>query len=147
LDALRLALAKGVEASGERIHKVQWPSFTGLPTGLATQGSATGGVQFLSIAHLGAAQVAAAKAAAMPATPHYRGQICDGVEDVGGVAPLAVSECERLIEAAWIVVGVEAAVGAWAIARRGIDVDDLGYHVREVYTRIRAHLPIGREGD
>src|SRR5699024_5622653 len=31
LDALRLALAKAVETAGERLHKVQWPAFSGLP--------------------------------------------------------------------------------------------------------------------
>jgi histidine ammonia-lyase len=147
LDALRIALAKAVEASGERLHKLQWPAFSDLPTGLADEGGATGGVQFLSLGHLGAAQVAEAQVAAMPVTPHYRGQICDGVEDIGGLAPFAVAQCERLIDAAWNVAAVEAVVGVWAITRRGLAADHLGAKLREPFAQIRALLPIGCEGE
>src|SRR5699024_1326069 len=79
--------------------------------------------------------------------PHYRGQLCDGVEDVGGLAPFAVAECERLIEAAWTVAAVEATVGAWAIARRQLSVDQLGTGIQDTYVRIRELLPIGHEGE
>ncbi len=147
LDGLRLAAAKAVEASGERLHKVQWPAFSGLPTGLAENAGATGGVQFLNLGHLGASRVAAAKTAAMPVTPHYRGQICDGVEDIGGLAPLAVSECERLLGAAWDVAAVEAIVGTWAIAHRGLAADRIGAGLRGPFEQIRALLPFGREGE
>jgi histidine ammonia-lyase len=147
LDALRAALAKAIEASGERLHKTQWPAFSGLPTGLAAEGRATGGVQFLSLGHLGAANVSAAKIAAMPVTPHYSGQICDGVEDIGGLAPFAVAQCEQLLAAAWNVAAVEAIVGVWAIARRGISPDHLGAGLRQTFGRIKARLPMGHEGE
>lgn len=147
LDALRIALAKAVETSGERMHKAQWPAFSGLPTGLADESGVVGGVQFLSLGHLGAANVAACKIAAMPVTPHYRGQICDGVEDIGGLAPFAVAECERLIDAAWNVVAVEAIVGVWAIARRGLAPERIGAGLRKPFAAIQPMLPIGREGE
>lgn len=147
LDALRLAMAKAVEAAGERLHKTQWPAFSGLPTGLAEAGGAIGGVQFLSLGHLGAANVAACKIAAAPATLQYSGQICDGVEDIGGLAPLAVTQCERLVEAAWNVAAVEAVVAAWAIVRRGLAAPAIGAGLREPFTAIRSLLPIGREGE
>lgn len=147
LDAVRGAVAKAVESSGERLHKSQWPDFTGLPTGLAGEPGPTGGVQFLALGHLGAANVAACKIAAMPVTPHYRGQICDGVEDIGGLAPFAVAECERLAEAAWNVVAVETIVGVWAIARRGLTAARIGAGLRAPYQAIRPLLPIGREGE
>ena len=108
LDALRLAVAKAVEASGERVHKLQWPSFSGLPAGLAAESGAAGGVQFLNLGHIAAAKVAAARIAAQPVALQYRGQVCDGVEDVGGMAPFAVEETERQLDAAWTAVTVEA---------------------------------------
>jgi histidine ammonia-lyase len=147
LDALRLAVAKAVEASGERVHKLQWPSFSGLPTGLAAEGGAIGGVQFLNLGHIAAAKVAATKIAAQPVTPHYRGQVCDGVEDVGGMAPFAVEETERQLDAAWSAVATEAAVAAWAIARRDLPVDGLGRGLRDPYLALRPLLPIGSEGE
>lgn len=147
LDALRLAVAKAVEASGERVHKLQWPSFSGLPAGLAAEGGAIGGVQFLNLGHIAAAKVAAARIAAQPVALQYRGQVCDGVEDVGGMAPFAVEEMERQLDAAWTAMTVEAVVAAWAIDRRSLPVDGLGRGLRAPYQAIRPLLPIGREGE
>lgn len=147
LDAVRIALAKAVETSGERLHKSQWPAFTGLPIGLAEESGVTGGVQFLCLGHLGAANVAACKIASMPVTPHYRGQICDGVEDIGGLAPFAVAECERLVDAAWNVVAVETIIGIWGIVRRGVPPERIGAGLREPFEAIRPMLPIGHEGE
>ena len=50
MDTLRQAVAKVIEAAGQRIHKIQWPGFTGLPTSLAAEPGAIGGVQFLNFA-------------------------------------------------------------------------------------------------
>jgi histidine ammonia-lyase len=147
LDALRLAVGKAIEASGERVHKLQWPSFSGLPAGLAAEAGAAGGVQFLNLGHIAAAKVAAARIAAQPVALQYRGQVCDGVEDVGGMAPFAVEETERQLDAAWTAVAVEAAVAVWAIARRDLPVDGLGRGLRDPWQAIRPLLPIGREGE
>jgi histidine ammonia-lyase len=147
LDALRLAIAKAVEASGERVHKLQWPSFSGLPAGLAAESGASGGVQFLNLGHIAAAKGAAVRIAAQPVALHYRGQVCDGVEDVGGMAPFAVEEAERQLDAAWSAVAVEAAVAVWAIARRDLPVDGLGRGLRDPWRALRPLLPIGREGE
>jgi histidine ammonia-lyase len=147
LDALRLAVAKAVEASGERVHKLQWPSFSGLPAGLAAESGAAGGVQFLNLGHIAAAKVAAARIAAQPVALQYRGQVCDGVEDVGGMAPFAVEETERQLDAAWTAVTVEAVVAVWAIARRDLPVDGLGLGLRDPWRALRPMLPIGREGE
>lgn len=147
LDALRIALAKLIVAAGERIHKLQWPGFSGLPNGLAAEQGAVGGVQFLNLGHIASAAVAAVCQAANPATLQFRGQICDGVEDVGGSAPLAVSETTRALAPAWNVLGVEAACAVWAITIRAVPVADLGNGVRAIAARVRPLLPIGREGE
>lgn len=143
VDALRLALAKALKASGERQHKLHWPAFTGLPTGLAETGGAVGGVQFLNLEHIVAARIGTVLADAQPALLHYRGQVDDGVEDVAGMAPLSVELLGRLLESAWLVVAIEAAIATWACARRGIV---LGPSLEAYAEGLRALLPIGQEG-
>ena len=146
LDALRLSFAKMIEAAGERIHKLQWPAFSGLPTGLAAEGGAVGGVQFLNLGHIGAAALGAVLQRAHPATLGFRGQVDDGVEDVAGNAPVAVGETVQLLRAAWTVVTAEAVCAAWAIHRRGLDPARLGAGVQPLYAHLLPALPIGREG-
>lgn len=146
MDTLRLATAKLLEASGQRIHKIQWPSFTGLPQGLAQEGGVIGGVQFLNLAHIATANLALVCQNANPAILNYRGQVCDGVEDVGGVAPLSIAVTQQSLEAAWNVVTVEAICAAWAIDRRGVASSSLGKGLQSLYSAIRDMLPIGREG-
>jgi histidine ammonia-lyase len=147
MDMLRLALAKVIEASGQRIHKIQWPGFTGLPTGLAAEPSAIGGVQFLNFGHLAAANVGAVRQAAHPALLNYSGQLDDGVEDVAGNAPQSVAETLRALVPAWTVITLEAACAVWAIHRRGLPIGALGKGVQAVAREIGGCLPIGREGE
>ena len=146
MDTLRQALAKVVEASGQRIHKIQWPSFTGLPTGLAAEPGAIGGVQFLNFGHLATANVAAVRQAAHPAMLNYSGQLDDGVEDVAGNAPQSVAETVRALAPAWNVLAIEAACAVWAIHRRLVSVDGLGRGVQHLVSQILPVLPIGIEG-
>jgi histidine ammonia-lyase len=146
MDTLRQALAKVIEASGQRIHKIQWPGFTGLPTSLAEKAGAIGGVQFLNLGHLAAANVGAVRQAAHPAMLNYSGQIDDGVEDVAGNAPQSVAETVRALGPAWNVVAIEMACAAWAIHRRGVALIDLGQGLRELYAQVLPLLPIGTEG-
>nr|WP_322864855.1 aromatic amino acid ammonia-lyase [Aquicoccus sp. G2-2]MEA1112084.1 aromatic amino acid ammonia-lyase [Aquicoccus sp. G2-2] len=46
IDGLRQALAKAVDIAGERIHKLQWTEFSGLPTGFSNHDSPLGGCSF-----------------------------------------------------------------------------------------------------
>ena len=147
LDAVRLGIAKALQAGNERVHKLQWPQFSGLPVGLAGRAGATGGVQFLNIAHIATAKLAAATQAAQPVTTLYRGQICDGVEDVAGLAPIAVTEVERQLDAAWVAAAIEAVVAVWAIRRRGLDPAGLGSGIGPVVAALAPLLPIDREGE
>jgi histidine ammonia-lyase len=106
MDTLRQAMAKVIEASGQRIHKIQWPGFTGLPTSLAAEPGAIGGVQFLNFGHIAGAMVGAVRQAAHPAMLGYSGQLDDGVEDVAGNAPQSVAETVRSMVPAWNVVAI-----------------------------------------
>ncbi|WP_168990535.1 aromatic amino acid lyase [Aureimonas flava] len=146
MDTLRLALAKVIEASGQRIHKIQWPSFTGLPTSLAAEPGAIGGVQFLNFGHIAGAKVSAVRQAAGPALLNYSGQLDDGVEDVGGNAPQSIAETVRSFESAWTVVALETACAVWAVHRRDVPVGEIGEGLRALAQGVRDTLPIGREG-
>jgi histidine ammonia-lyase len=146
MDMLRQSLAKVIEASGQRIHKIQWPGFTGLPTSLAAEPGAIGGVQFLNLGHLAAANVAAVRQAAYPAMLNYSGQLDDGVEDVAGNAPQSIAETLRALPPAWNTLSVEAACAVWAIHRRSVPVDRLGRGIQALAGDILPNLPIGTEG-
>lgn len=146
LDTLRLALAKLVQAANERCHKLQWPAFSGLPTGLAAEGGAVGGVQFLNLGHLAAAKTANALRHAAPASLLYHGQICDGVEDVAGMAPQAADATRALLDEAWQVVALESAIAVWACHRRALPSESLGTGLRRITADLLPLLPIGREG-
>jgi histidine ammonia-lyase len=147
MDMLRQGLAKVIEASGQRIHKIQWPGFTGLPASLAVEPGAVGGVQFLNFGHIAAANVGAVRQAAYPALLNYSGQLDDGVEDVAGNAPQSVAETVRSLLPAWNVVTLEVACAVWAIHRRGLPIDALGKGVRTLADTILTLLPIGSEGE
>jgi histidine ammonia-lyase len=147
MDTLRQAIAKVIEASGQRIHKIQWPSFTGLPTSLAVEPGAIGGVQFLNFGHLAGANVGAIRQAAFPALLNYSGQLDDGVEDVAGNAPQSVAETVRSLVPAWNVVTLEVACAVWAVHRRGLPIETLGLGLRPLARQILTLLPIGTEGE
>ncbi len=146
MDMMRQALAKVIEASGQRIHKIQWPSFTGLPTSLASEPGAIGGVQFLNLGHLAGANVGAVRQAANPAMLNYSGQLDDGVEDVAGNAPQSVAETVRALVPAWNVVAIEVGCAVWAIHRRGVAAMALGGALRPLFEDVLRLLPIGTEG-
>lgn len=147
MDMLRQSVAKVIEASGQRIHKIQWPGFTGLPASLAAEPGACGGVQFLNFGHIAAANVGAVRQAAHPALLNYSGQLDDGVEDVAGNAPQSVAETVRSLVPAWNVVTLEIACAVWAINRRGVPLDALGKGVRPLAHTMLTMLPIGSEGE
>lgn len=146
LDAMRQALAKIVDISGERIHKMQWSTFSGLPIGLAAHDTVFGGVQFLNFGHIAASLITSVK---IWATPHLLisvGQLADGVEDTAGHAMHSVHDLERQIDACWKILAIETSIAVWAIHRRDLSLDDLGEDIREVYELVRPLLPIGTEG-
>lgn len=146
LDSLRLALAKVADLSGERLHKQHWPAFSGLPVGLAEEGGATGGVQFLNLGHIAASLIASMKIWSTPILGHSIGQLADGVEDTAGLALHAVWDTANLLDAGWKVATLEAMVACWAIKRRGLERCGLGVGVRPLVDAITPMLPIGREG-
>ncbi len=146
LDMMRQALGKAVDVCGERIHKQQWPAFSGLPIGLAKDETPTGGVQFLNLGHIAASLIASVKIWAAPHLLHSVGQVADGVEDTASNAVHAVSDLARQIDAGFKIAALEAAVSIWAIRRRGLSESEIGSPLRPVYATLVQELPIEREG-
>lgn len=146
LDTARQALAKMADISGERIHKQQWPAFSGLPIGLAEDGAPIGGVQFLNVGHIAASLITSVKIWATPHLLNSVGQVADGVEDTAGHAMHAVHDLKRQLDAVWKIAALEMMIAVWAIHRRKLPLEDLGQDVREVYETLRPLLPIGKEG-
>lgn len=146
-DHLRQALGKMCDLAGERVHKQQWPAFTGLPTGLAEEGGAVGGVQFLNLGHITASLVTSVKIWARPSLLNSVGQVADGVEDTASHALHAVHDLMRVIDAAWKIAGLELMIAVWAMKRRRLQASDLGRGIRPAFEILGAMLPIGREGD
>lgn len=147
LDAMRLAIAKMADLTGERSCKQQWPAFSGLPIGLAGEKSVSSGVQFLNLSHIHASLITSVKIAANPHLLHSVGQVADGVEDTASHAVHAAAELQKQIDLCWSIITLETIIAAWAIDRRAIAASQLGKDVAEVYEEIRPYLPIGEEGN
>ena len=148
LDTVRQAMGKIADLSGERIQKLQWAAFSGLPTGLAEgEGQAMGGVQFLNLGHIASSLITSMKIWAHPHLLISVGQLADGVEDTSGHALHAVHDLQRQLDTGWKVAALEMSIAVWAIYRRKIPVDDLGQDVRRAYDLFRPLLPIGSEGE
>jgi histidine ammonia-lyase len=147
IDSMLQSYAKIVDLISERLHKQQWTEFSGLPTGLAAEASAIGGVQFLNLGHIAASLIASARICAQPHLLASVGQLADGVEDTAGLTLHAIYDLERLLDVSWKIVSVEIAISVWAIYRRGISTDDLGADIKSVYNMILPLLPVDAEGE
>jgi anaerobic selenocysteine-containing dehydrogenase/histidine ammonia-lyase len=147
IDALRQAIAVALELCAQRLHKLHWPTFSGLHAGLADRAGAQGGVQFLNLGHLAEARMQRVRMLAQPVLGSYRAQLADGVEDVGAPLCLATEQLEAQLEAGWEVLTLEACIASWAIECRGVADCDLGAGLRSRYRQLRALLPRGREGE
>lgn len=146
MDNLRSAFGAVLSISAQRLHKLHWPSFSGLPTGLNETQSALGGVQFLNLSHIAEAYGAAARVLARPSLLSYQGQLADGVEDHATLLPSSIQDTEQFIDLAWGVQALEVTTACWAIRRRQLPLDHLGLGLREAFEAVDRLLPIGREG-
>jgi len=146
IDGLRQAFAKTIDISGERLHKQQWSAFSGLPTGFADDNSPLGGVQFLNLGHLASSLITSIKIWAAPSLLLSVGQLADGVEDTASHALHSVSDFERILEAARLVLTIEIIVSVWAIRKRELPTASLGEGLRSCVEQVTPLLPIGKEG-
>ena len=116
-DYIRLGIAHATQVANERVHKLLWNHFSGLPTGLAREDGPTGGLRPLGRSF--AAAASEARFLANPVSLDYRGQLAEGVEDHASMAPLAVSATSSLVSLAHRLVALELIIAAQAVDLRG----------------------------
>jgi histidine ammonia-lyase len=116
-DFVRLGLAHAVAVANERVQKLLWPHFSGLPAMLAAEDGPTGGLRPLGRSF--AALASEARFLANPVSLDYRGQLAEGIEDHASMAPLAVSTTSNLVGLAHRLVALELIMAAQGVDLRG----------------------------
>jgi histidine ammonia-lyase len=116
-DFLRLGLAHALAVANERVQKLLWPHFSGLPAMLAANDGPTGGLRPLGRSF--AALASEARFLANPVSLDYRGQLAEGIEDHASMAPLAVSTTSNLVGLAHRLVALELIMAAQGVDLRG----------------------------
>ncbi|MDQ2897063.1 MAG: aromatic amino acid ammonia-lyase [Actinomycetota bacterium] len=115
-DFVRLGLAHATQVANERVQKLLWAHFSGLPTGLAARPGPTGGLRPLGRSF--AALASEARFLANPVSLDYRGQLAEGIEDHASMAPLAVNTTSSLVSLAHRLVALELIIAAQAVDLR-----------------------------
>jgi histidine ammonia-lyase len=138
LDYVRVVLASVLGAASERITKLLFPLWSGLPTGLVPEpGTAEAGLTYLSLAAQSLA--VEARLLAQPvsfelvSTSH-----AEGIEDRTTNAPLAARRLAEQVELGTRIVAIELAVGAQAVELRGLRP---GAGTVEAIAVVRRHVP------
>jgi histidine ammonia-lyase len=116
-DYMRLGIAHAAQVANERVQKLLWSHFSGLPTGLAHREGVTGGLRPLGRSF--AALASEARFLANPVSLDYRGQLAEGVEDHASMAPLAVTAASSLVSLSHRLIALELIVAAQALDLRG----------------------------
>ena len=135
-DYIRLGIAHAAQVANERVQKLLWQHFSGLPTGLARHEGPTGGLRPLGRSF--AALASEARFLANPVSLDYRGQLAEGVEDHASMAPLAVSTTSTLVSLVHRLVALELIVGAQAVDLRG-GPERLGGGTARAYSLVREY--------
>jgi histidine ammonia-lyase len=135
-DYLRLGIAHAAQVANERVQKLLWRHFSGLPTGLASREGPTGGLRPLGRSF--AALASEARFLANPVSLDYRGQLAEGVEDHASMAPLAVSTTSTLVSLMHRLVALELIISAQAVDLRG-GPERLGSGTRPAYALVREY--------
>ena len=133
-DYVRLGIAHASQVANERVQKLLWRHFSGLPTGLALHEGPTGGLRPLGRSF--AALASEARFLANPVSLDYRGQLAEGVEDHASMAPLAVSTTSALVSLAHRLIALELIIAAQAIDLRG-GPERLGRGTSRAYALVR----------
>jgi histidine ammonia-lyase len=136
-DLLRLGLASALKVADERVQKLLWNAFSGLPTGLAPADGPTGGLRPLG--RWCAALAAEARQLANPVSLDYGAQLAEGVEDHASMAPLSVRKTSELVSLGHRMVAHELICAAQAVDLRG--AGPLGRGTSVAYECVRGCVP------
>jgi histidine ammonia-lyase len=135
-DYMRLGIAHAAQVANERVQKLLWEHFSGLPTGLAERKGPTGGLRPLGRSF--AALASEARFLANPVTLDYRGQLAEGVEDHASMAPLAVNTTSNLVSLIHRLIALELIIAAQAVDLRG-GPQGLGGGTARAYALVREY--------
>ena len=136
-DLVRLAIVNAVRVANERVQKLLWRHFSGLPSALASEEGPTNGLK--PMGRWCTALAAEARSLANPVSVDYAGQVAEGVEDHASMAPLAVRRTHELVSVAHRIVAHELIIAAQACDMR--DVRPLGRGTAVAYESVRRHVP------
>jgi histidine ammonia-lyase len=137
-DYVRLGIVHAVQVANERVQKLLWNHFSGLPTGLAQREGPTGGLRPLGRSF--AALASEARFLANPVSLDYRGQLAEGLEDHASMAPLAVNATSTLVGLAHRLVALELIIAAQGVDLRG-GPGELGGGTGRAYAVVREFAP------
>jgi len=140
-DLLRLAIANALRVANERVQKLLWHHFSGLPSALALQPGPSNGLK--PMGRWCAALAAEARSLANPVSLDYVGQVAEGMEDHASMAPLAVRRTSELVSLAHRLVAHELIIAAQAVDLRGSS--PLGRGTQLAYDAVREHVPMLRD--
>jgi histidine ammonia-lyase len=140
-DLLRLAIANALKVANERVHKLLWAEFSGLPSALALEQGASNGLK--PMGRWSAALAAEARSFANPVSLDYAGQVAEGVEDHASMGPLAVRRTHELVSLAHRVIAHELIIAAQAIDMRRCR--PLGRGTALAYETVRELVPMLRD--
>src|SRR5579862_1102767 len=136
-DFVRLGFVHAAQVTNERVQKLLWDHFSGLPTGLTATDGPTGGLRPLGRSV--AALVAEARLLANPVSLNYSGQVAEGIEDHASMAPLSVRTTSRLVSLMHRIVALELIIGAQAVDLRG-GPEQIGEGPRVAYEFVRERV-------
>lgn len=137
-DYVRLGIAHALQVANERVQKLLWHHFSGLPTGLAAHDGPTGGLRPLGRSF--AAGASEVRLLANPVSLDYRGQLAEGVEDHGSMAPLAVNATSQIVSLGHRLVALELLIAAQGVDLRG-GPERLGDAMQRTYALVREFAP------
>jgi histidine ammonia-lyase len=144
LDYVRVVLASVLGAASERVTKLLFPLWSGLPTGLVPEpGTAEAGLTYLSLAAQSLA--VEARLLAQPvsfelvSTSH-----AEGIEDRTTSAPLAARRLAEQVGLGTRIAAIELAVSAQAVELRGLRP---GAGTVEAMAVVRRHVPFLAMGE
>jgi histidine ammonia-lyase len=140
-DLVRIAIGNAVKVANERVQKLLWNHFSGLPSELAFVQGPTNGLK--PMGRWCAAITAEARSLANPVVLDYVGQVAEGTEDHASMAPLAVRRTHELVSVAYRVVAYELIIACQAVDMRGSR--PLGRGTSLAYEAVRDHVPMLKE--
>jgi histidine ammonia-lyase len=140
-DLVRLAVANAVRVANERMQKLLWRHFSGLPSELAVEEGPTNGLK--PMGRWSAALAAEARSLANPVSLDYAGQVAEGVEDHASMAPLAVRRTYEVVSIAHRMIAHELVIAAQAVDMRGNR--PLGRGTGIAYATVREYVPMLRD--